>query len=347
MKKLFLLVSCSVVLAIVVSTADAGQPQWRQLYDNAQNSFRDGRMTQSLSMARDSLKKADTEFGHDSLYALNSLILLGDLTRVAGSYSESARYYKKALDVQQRLFGELHPNTAKLLNSLAAVNLSLGNLPEAKDMFMKSIAINKLSGHNEDPGIAESLIGLSEIQKIANNHDESARNLLTALDILDCYSKYKPSVKITMANARVNLAESLKAQANYREANNQYRAAIKYFETRGISSLNSMIDSLTAMGDCYVSSGKKARALDCYKRALAVAANGHSGDNMTVAQISRRLAGVYRSNGNIPEARRYYRQAVANLEVCSPSGCPLLVDTKKTLSDLSETTRVLGSDSQA
>lgn len=339
---------CSILLALFVSDAVAERPNWRQLYDGAQNSYRDGRITQSLSMAKDSLKKADVEFGHDSLYALDSLILLGNLTRAAGSYSESARYYKKALEVQRKLFGALHPNTAKLLYSLGMVDLSLGNLRDAEDMFTKSIEIYKLSGHIDDPGVAESLIGISDIQKLANNHEESAKNLVSALEILDCYSKYRPSVKLTMANARVALAESLKGQGQYMAANTEYRSAIIYFETRGISSLNSLTASLTGMGDCYVSLGRKARALNSYKRALAAAEHStNSGDSVTTAQISRRLAAVYKSNGNVPEARRYYRQAVHALEVCSPSGCPLLADTKKTLNDLTENTGVLSADTPA
>lgn len=344
MRKSAFLMAVFLVMVMLLSNAMADSWQWRQLYDSAQDSFRSGRVSQSLSMAKDSLRKADLEFGADSLYALKSLVLLGDLTKAYGSYSESARFYKRALDTQQKLFGATHPNNATVLNSLASVNMNLGNIPEASAQFSKAIEISKLSGHGSDPCVADSLIGLASLDRIANNPELSEKNLVEALSILDFYSKYKPSINLTIANARVSLADSLKAQAKYQDSARQYRAAIKYFETRGMASSGAVTECLIAMGDSYVSSGKKARALDCFKRALV---SSDSTDNMTTALVSRRLAGLYRSMGNIPEARRYLRQAVATLETCSPSGCPLLADTQKSLKDLTEKGKSKDGDTSA
>ena len=346
MKKPPIFVMIFVLIVSGVSLVYAGQYQWRGLYEDAQHNFRTGLQAQSLALAKESLRKADVEYGTDSLYALKSLTLVGDLYAASGAYSESARYYRKALEVQKKIFVSPHPNAAKLLNSLAVVEFKEGQVSDAKAKFAKSIEIADLSGHGSDPCMAESLLGMSEALKAAGDYEESEKTLLAALNILDNYSKYNPKLNLTIANARVSLAECLKAQGKYREANAQYRAAIKYFETRGIASQKTMIDSLIAMGDCYVSSNKKARALDCYKRALA-AANGNRGDDMTAALVSRRLAGVYKTVGNIPEARRYYRLAVTSLENCSPSGCPLLADTQKSLGDLGEKSRKSVSDTPA
>ncbi len=347
MKKLTPLLLGLFLTVTFVATVDAGNRQWNDLYEEAQNNFRAGNLTTSLSVARGALKKADIEYGSYSLNSLKSVELLAELTSASGAYQESSRWYRKAIEIQTRLFGKLHPNTARLMEVLATVELGQGNDTEAGRLYSLSIETAMLSGHVADPCIAESLIGLSKIQKMANKNEESEENLLEALNILENLTKYRPSLALSVANARVCLAETLKAQSRYTESNAQYRAAIRYFETRGISCLKPMTDSLVAMGDSYVSSNRKARALDCYKRALAATASIHPDDNITVALISRRIAGVYRTNGNIPEARRYFKKAISSLETCSPANCPLLADTKRSFQDLIEKTSPPGSDTPA
>ena len=85
MRKSACLIAGFLIMVMLLSNAMADSWQWRQLYDSAQDSFRSGRVSQSLSMAKDSLRKADLEFGADSLYALNALVRLGDLTKAYGS----------------------------------------------------------------------------------------------------------------------------------------------------------------------------------------------------------------------------------------------------------------------
>lgn len=344
---MFRLMLSLMALVIIVTCAIASSPSWRQLYDGAENLFREGRPTQSLSMARDSLNKAESEFGHQSIYTMRSLILLGDLSRNSGAFAEAHRYYKRALEIQQKRFGNLHINTVWLINELAGVDVSLGYHENARKLFNQSIDVCSQSGNTGHPRLAQSLIGLADLEKAAGNYDEAENCILKAISIMDLYSKYQPSTKLAIANARVNLADNLKIQGKFREAGKQYRVAIQYLETRGEASQSAIADCLVAMGDSYVSSGKKARALDSYRRALAIAVNGPSINNLTVALVSKRLAEVYRSAGNVSEARRYYRKAVAALEICSPSGCPLLADTKKTLNDLIDADSLKTKDTSA
>ncbi len=346
-KALFSLMLGLVAPILIVTGAIAENSDWRRLYNSAEHLFREGRTTQSLSMARDSLNKAESVFGPQSIYAMRSLILLGDLSRNSGAFAESHRYYKRALEIQQNRFGNLHSNTAWLLNQLAEVDVSLGYHENARNMFKQAIDICNQTGNTQHPRLAQSLIGLSDMEKAAKNYDEAEKHLLMAISIMDLYSKYHPSTRLAITNARVSLADNLKIQGKFREANKEYRTAIRYLETRGEASQSAISDCLVAMGDSYFSSGKKARALDCYRRALAVAVNGPSINNLTVALASKRLAEVYRSAGNVSEARRYYRKAVAALEICSPSGCPLLADTKKSLNDLVDTDTVRTKDTSA
>ena len=123
MKKPPIFVMIFVLMVSGVSLAYAGQYQWRCLYEDAQHNFRTGLQAQSLALAKESLRKADVEYGTDSLYALKSLTLVGDLYAASGAYSESARYYRKALEVQKKIFGSPHPNTAKLLNSFLSSSM--------------------------------------------------------------------------------------------------------------------------------------------------------------------------------------------------------------------------------
>ncbi len=338
MKKLLTYAVGFAALIIFPSVGQAGQQNWRQLYNSSQDNFRGGKLQQSLALARESVKQSEIEFGTKSVYTIRSLILLGDLSRRTGSFTDSFRQHKRALEIQEQIFGELHPNTAKLINELAKDELLMGNTEEARTLFNRSIRICNQINNPENPAVADSLIGLSKLDSMARDYSQAEKRLMTAMSILDSYSKYHPGTRLDIENARLSLADSLKAQGRHSECCMQYRVAVRYLETRGESSSNLVCDSWIAMGDSYAGSGKKARAIDCYKRALAILGSGSSVNNLSLALASRRLAGVYRSAGNIPEARRYYRQAVSSLEMCSPAGCPLLADTKRLLDDVTTTT---------
>lgn len=346
MKRIALLVTFLITSLSFLNLAIGDQPNWKDLYNLSQNSYRIGQMAQSLLLAKDSLKQAEREFGPNSIYEIKSLALLGDLCRQSGSYAESLRYYKRGVDLQRIRFGIWHPNTAHLINQLGNVDLAMGNYDDAKRLFEEALEICEKTGDSFSPFAAESLIGLSELEKLNKNYEAAVSKLSSSLAILDSYSKYQPRSRVTLAKIRIQLADNLKAQGKHKECCKEYRLAIQRLENNGESTSSIIADALVAMGDAYTSCGKKARALDCYKKALAIFVND-SPNNLGVAMVSRRLAEVYKSNGNLSEARRFYRQAVSSLEMCSPSGCPLLADTQKSLNDLLKSDNLRKTDTAA
>ncbi len=61
MKKLTLLVMFLMLMIFGSPLVYADQYQWRGLYEGAQHKFREGLPGQSMTMAKESLKKADVE----------------------------------------------------------------------------------------------------------------------------------------------------------------------------------------------------------------------------------------------------------------------------------------------
>lgn len=157
MKKMLLVVASLMAFMICSGLSIANETQWKMLYDQARKTFSDGNTDKALVIAGKSMKQAGIESGAESLSALRSIILVADMLWASGDYSKSSFYYKRAFDLYPKVFGDMHPNTARLIKILSANEISIQDAPKAKEMLAIAMEINELSGHSQDPCSSECL----------------------------------------------------------------------------------------------------------------------------------------------------------------------------------------------
>ncbi len=156
-KKMLLVLAGLMALIIGPGLGIANETSWKSLYDQARKAFSQGHRDQALVIAGKSMKQAGIESGAESLNTLKSLILIGDMLLATGDYSKSSSYYKSAFDLYPKVFGEMHPNTARLMKILSANEITIQDAPKAKEILAIALEINELSGHSQDPCSSECL----------------------------------------------------------------------------------------------------------------------------------------------------------------------------------------------
>lgn len=165
MKKAICITACLSTLMGCMSLTFADTSPWKTIYDEAQENFRKGRIELAIVLANKALSQAVTESGDTSLGVLKSTKLLGDLCSESGNSSEAIVSYKKALELHQKIFGDIHPNTVILVRVAASQELTEANMPAVRELLTRVLEIDELAGHSEDPCssdcLAQCLIALS------------------------------------------------------------------------------------------------------------------------------------------------------------------------------------------
>jgi hypothetical protein len=60
-----------------------------------------------------------------------------------GQLKEAAEMHARVLEIRQRVLGEQHPNTLRIMNNLALTQLSMGQLKEAAEMDVRELEIRQ------------------------------------------------------------------------------------------------------------------------------------------------------------------------------------------------------------
>ena len=106
----------------------------------------------------------------------------------------------------------------------------------------------------------------------------------------------------------MNLAQALRFQQRYAEAEPLYERALEILEG------GDRAHCLANYADMYYQQGKQVAAVDLYRKALEAAQRAFGADHPQTALIMTRLAEVRRDQGLYVESVKLYRQALPVLE---------------------------------
>lgn len=107
-------------LTLWVAPASAGEESWAALNSEVVALNEQGRYSQALPLAEESLKVAESTVESDHPYLTASLNNLGALYQALGKYSEAEVLYRRTLEIEERTLGRDHPR----------VNITRNNLEE-------------------------------------------------------------------------------------------------------------------------------------------------------------------------------------------------------------------------
>jgi CHAT domain-containing protein/tetratricopeptide (TPR) repeat protein len=157
----------------------------------------------------------------DFASGLNSLGVFYD---EMGEYNVAEVYYRQALEIRKKIFGEFHPDYAQSLNNLGVLYRSIGDYKTAEDYYNRALQIKKKELGVEHPEYANSLLNLGVLHKAMGDYQSAETYYIQALEIR----------KIVLGDNHLDYAQSLnnlgvlyKELGDYKLAEYYYRQALE------------------------------------------------------------------------------------------------------------------------
>ncbi|MCA9256049.1 MAG: tetratricopeptide repeat protein, partial [Phycisphaerales bacterium] len=249
--------------------------------------------------------------GMDSALA-RALNGLGMSLEGQARYDEGIQRLQEAVDIYERLYGELNTDVASTYNNLANCLEAAGRYEESRQAHLKALAINETLLPPDHPNVAQTLGNLSLVMLRLGDFQESESVSRHALAIKD---KALPPAHHSRAATLNNLAKAIQAQGRIDEALGFFDRAVDQAE-QSLPAGHLMILVLRAnRANCRAAMGQVDEAetelLDCYEKLAA----SMGADHRRTRAVGDFIHDLYASTGRADDADAWQsRTSVASTQ---------------------------------
>jgi tetratricopeptide (TPR) repeat protein len=240
----------------------------------------------------------------------NDASLLNDLAYTIhslGDHRKAIEYYQLALDIDEAVFGQKHPDVARELNNLGSAWKALGDHRKAIEYYRLALDIDEAVFGQKHLNVAGKLNNLGSAWNELGDHRKAIEYYQLALDIWkEVLGETHPEV----ASALNNLGSAWDDLGDHRRAIEYYQQALDilkevYGETHPhvATALNNLGLALQALGD-------HRKAIDLYQQALNIDEAVYGQKHHNVAQVLNNLGLAWDDLGDHRKAIDLYRRAL-------------------------------------
>jgi tetratricopeptide (TPR) repeat protein len=151
----------------------------------------------------------------------------GVLLASEGHYADAATRLRAALELQQTLYGDAHPDVARTLKDLAGAVADGGDLKSAIPLMRRSVAMQRtLRGIEPHPDTAEAINDLALLLWRRGDYDDSEKYFVESLAM---YRRLLGDKHIYIAHGLENLASTMQDKGDLAGAEPIYRQALAMY----------------------------------------------------------------------------------------------------------------------
>jgi len=226
-------------------------------------------------------------------------------------YSEAEPLYRRALAIDEKVYGPDHPEVATYLNNLALLLKDTNRLAEAEPLMRRALAIDEKALGPDHPSVAIRLNNLARLLKDTNRLDEAEPLMRRALDTdKKALGPDHPDV----ARDLNNLAQLLKATNRLAEAEPLMRRVVTIVEKAYGQGHPKVATSLNNLAGLLKVTNRLDEAEPLMRRALAIDEKAYGLDHPDVAIDLNNLAALLKHTNRLDEAEPLYRRALSIFE---------------------------------
>jgi tetratricopeptide (TPR) repeat protein len=285
---------------------DAAQPRFeaRTLSNLAVVYRTQGRYGDAEAMYREALRLLEKNHLSETAEAVTPLNNLAELYRVEGEPARGEPYARRSVALAESLFGAGDPAAAGGLHTLAAITRDRGRLDDALALYGRAAALlEKLPPSQAGAPLVRNFANVAEIRLAQREYAEAESAARRALALAGEASAPRDSGR---AQALNNLAQALRFERRFNEAEPLYEEAVRLFE--GDAAATARV--LANLAGFWHDQEREPRAAELYTRALALLEASLGAGNPETELVRTRLAEVRRAQGHYAQSLDLYRRAV-------------------------------------
>ena len=247
--------------------------------------------------------KCDTMNTH----VANAASQIGSFLLHSALYAEAERLFRRALRIDENIFGKENPRVATNLINLAALLKDTNQMDKAEPLMRRALSILEKRFGKEHPNVATNLINLAGLFQDTNRMKEAEPLYLRALSIFEkSYGKEHPNV----ATALNNLAQLLCETNRMAEAEPLYRRALVIIEKNLGKEHPNVAKGHNNLAQLLCDTNRMAEAEPLYHKALSIHEKNFGKGHPEVATSLNNLAEFLRVTNRMDEAEPLYRRAL-------------------------------------
>jgi tetratricopeptide (TPR) repeat protein len=225
-----------------------------------------------------------------------------------GRFNESRALLKRAAMNFEDGHVPLLPILATCYSNLAAVEMNLGNLPEAKRLSLQAIAIDRHYKNTDQPVHASRLSNLGVIEQKLGNPRKARRRLARAIAIL---KKLDNPDLSTLATCYSNLATVEGDLGNPDQARRLLRQAIEIWEDGTAPDHHKLASLYSNLATIELDLQNFDESKQLLLHAIEIANEVHDPDHPSFITLYSNLAMAEHKLGNLPAAKQLLMRAIA------------------------------------
>ena len=201
------------------------------------------------------------------LVAARDLSYFGGLYEKINDFEKALELYSKNFDINEKIQGKEHLNTANSYGNMGNVYSSQGNYSKALEFLQKALKIREKVLGNEHPNVAISYNNIGYVYSSQGDYSKALEYYQKALKIDEkVFGNEHPDVAINYNN----IGKVYSSQGNYSKALEFLQKALKIDEKIFGNEHPNVAHSFKNIGLVYSSQGDYSRALEYLHKALKI-----------------------------------------------------------------------------
>ena len=264
--------------------------------------------------------------GEKSSEAADAMVNISHTLKRKGNFELAIKTLKRALKIYRDLFGDSHPSVSSTVDSIASLYITIGDFSKASAILEEVVKLKAATVGPSSTDVASSLAQLATCYECAEQYSKAMKNLKKSYKIY-ADAEGESSEKAILVLERIALI--YQATGQFKKAAIAYLGVLRGRKRELGESHPTVADTYFHLGVSLRESGQQEKAFKCMKQSLNiyVGEGRDMHDVEMIAEVMHELAIIHKSNNNIADAIKTFKQEVAVRRKLGQPEYPLIAQT--------------------
>ena len=246
--------------------------------------------------------------------------------RKKGKYELAIKTLKRGLKIYRDVLGDSHPKVSSTVDSIASLYVTVGDFAKASAILEEVVKLKAATMGMTSKEVAASLSELATCYECAEQYSKAMKNLKKAYKIYaDVSGESGERAILTLER----IALIYQATGQFKKAAIAYLGVLRGRKRALGDSHPTVADTYFHLGVSLRESGQQEKAFKCMKQALNiyVGEGKDMHDVEMIAEVMHELAIIHKSNNNLGDAIKTFKQEIAVRRKLGQPEYPLIAQT--------------------